>query len=97
MVVYEAGFVARRGQTPGKMLAGIELVALKGGMTPGLRASIARIAPVALAMSVLGFWFPTVMVFVYFSAAFADDTRGLLDRLAGTVVIKARNGGGLLS
>ena len=96
VIVYEAAFVAWRGQTPGKMLAAIELVALKSGDTPGLAASVVRVAPVGLAMSLLGVLFPVVMVFVYFSAAFVRDTRGLLDRLAGTVVIEARRGGGLL-
>ena len=96
VIIYEAGFVAAKGQTPGKMLVGIELVRLTDGGRPSLAAAVLRVAPVALAVAVLGIFFPIVMVFVYFSAVFAGDTRGLLDRIAGTVVIKARRGSGLL-
>lgn len=90
VVVYETAMVARRGQTVGKLIVGIEIVALRDGTTPSWGASFVRVAPVGLAIAVLGLLFPIVMVFVYFSAAFTGDTRGLLDRIAGTVVIRAR-------
>ena len=90
VIVYEVGFVAWRGQTPGKMLLKIQLVALKNGRVLSLPASITRVLPVAFAIALLGAFFPIVMVFVYFSAAFMKHSRGVLDLLAGSVVIEAR-------
>lgn len=91
VLVYETGFVAWRGQTPGKMIAGIELVSLSNGAHLSVGSALMRVAPVGVAMSLLGFLFPIVMVFVYFSAAFMKHTRGLLDVIAGSVVIVARS------
>lgn len=90
VIVYEAGFVAWRGQTPGKQIVGIKLVAATTGATPSMGASLVRVAPVGAAIAVLSQFFPVVMVFVYFSAGFMKDSRGLLDLLAGTAVVKTR-------
>lgn len=90
VIVYEAGFVAWRGQTPGKQIVGIKLVAATTGAMPSMGASLARVAPVGAAIAVLSQFFPVVMVFVYFSAGFMKDSRGLLDLLAGTAVVKTR-------
>jgi uncharacterized RDD family membrane protein YckC len=95
VVVYEAGFVAARGQTPGKMVVGIELVTLRDGRTPTIAASVARVMPVAFAMALLGSFFPIALVLVYFSAAFMANLRGILDLVAGTVVIQARRRQGI--
>lgn len=90
VIAYEVIFVAWRGQTPGKIALGIKLVALKDGMLIGLPASILRVMPVAFAIAVLGPVFPIAMVFVYFSAAFLKNSRGILDLIAGSVVVEAR-------
>jgi len=90
VVVYEVGFVAWRGQTPGKILLKIKLVSLKDGHILRLPFAITRVLPVALAISLLGAFFPIAMVFVYFSAAFMKNSRGVLDLLAGSVVVEAR-------
>lgn len=87
VVIFETLFVAWRGQTPGKRLVGIELVSLKGGSTLSLPAAITRVMPVGFAIAVLGSFFPIAMVFVYFSAAFMKNSRGVLDLLAGSVVV----------
>lgn len=88
VIVYEVAFVAWRGQTPGKIALGIKLVSLKTGGILSLGASISRVLPVAFAIAVLGPIFPIAMVFVYFSAAFMKHSRGILDRIAGSVVVE---------
>ena len=90
VVVYEVAFVAWRGQTPGKIALKIQLVALKDGRILSVPAAVTRVLPVAFAIAVLGAFFPIVMVFVYFSAAFMSNSRGILDLLSGSVVIEAR-------
>jgi len=96
VVVYEIVFVMWRGQTLGKSLIGIEIVRHDSGTRPGFGSAFLRVLPVGIAMSVLGLFFPIAMVFVYFSAGFMSDSRGLLDRLAGTAVILARNNRGII-
>ena len=90
VIAYEVGFVAWRGQTPGKILLRIKLVNLKDGRIPSLPAAITRVMPVAFAIALLGALFPIAMVFVYFSAAFMKQSRGILDLMAGTAVIQTR-------
>lgn len=90
VIVYEVAFVAWRGQTPGKIALKIQLVALKDGRIPSLPAAITRVLPVAFAIALLGAFFPIAMVFVYFSAAFMKNSRGILDVMSGSVVIQAR-------
>ena len=90
VVVYEVAFVAWNGQTPGKRALGIRLVSLKTGGVLSVAAALTRVAPVAFAIGVLGAFFPIAMVFVYFSAGFMKHSRGVLDLLAGSVVIKSR-------
>lgn len=89
VVVYEVGFVAWRGQTPGKIALGIKLVSLSDGRTLSLPSAITRVIPVAFSVTLLGVFFPIVMVFIYFSAAFLKNSRGVLDLMAGSVVIQA--------
>ena len=95
VVVYEVGFVAWRGQTPGKIALKIKLVALKDGALLSLPASISRVIPTSFAIALLGPFFPIAMVFVYFSAAFMKDSRGVLDLLAGSVVVQTQSVGSL--
>jgi len=91
VVAFETGFVAWRGQTPGKQVLGIELVSLKQGRSLSFPAALTRVMPVGFAIAVLGSFFPIVMVFVYFSAAFMENSRGVLDLMAGSVVVQARS------
>jgi len=88
VVVYEVAFVAWNGQTLGKRALGIRLVSLKNGRVLSVAAAITRVMPVAFAVALLGQFFPIAMVFVYFSAGFMKHSRGILDRLAGSVVIR---------
>ena len=90
VIVYEVVFVAWSGQTLGKRALGIKLVALRDGQLLSLPASITRVLPVAFAIAVLGQFFPIAMVFVYFSAGFMKHSRGILDLMAGSVVIQSR-------
>lgn len=90
VIVYEVAFVAWRGQTPGKIALNIQLVALKDGRILSLPAAVTRVLPVAFAIALLGAFFPIAMVFVYFSAAFMKNSRGILDLMSGSVVIQAR-------
>jgi len=90
VIIYEVAFVAWRGQTPGKIALKIKLVALKNGRILSLPAAATRVVPVAFAIALLGPFFPIAMVFVYFSAAFMKHSRGVLDLLAGSVVISLR-------
>lgn len=96
VVGYETIMVMTRGQTFGKSIVGIEIVRHAQGVRPGFGPSFLRVLPVGIAMSLLGLLFPIVMVFVYFSAGFMSDSRGVLDRLAGTAVILARNNRGVI-
>ena len=80
----------RRGQTIGKMVLGIEIVRLRDGEHPGLLASALRVVPIVALLVLLQQFSYVAMVFVYFTAAFMKHSRGVLDRLAGTVVILAR-------
>ena len=90
VVMYEVGFVAWRGQTPGKIALKIQLVSLKDGRILSLPAAITRVLPVGFAIALLGAFFPVAMVFVYFSAAFMTNSRGVLDLMAGSVVVESR-------
>jgi len=96
VIVYEVLFVAWRGQTPGKMLLGIKIVALRNGQVLQLPNAISRVLPVMATIGLLGAFFPIVMVFIYFSAAFMKHSRGVLDLLAGSVVIQDRGRAPLL-
>lgn len=93
VAVYEILFIAMRGQTPGKMLLGIEIVSMRAGTRVTVLQSVARVVPVIVAMAVLVVFFPIAMVFIYFSAAFMSDNRGVLDRLANTAVVQKAAGG----
>lgn len=90
IAVYESVGVAKIGQTIGKRVVTIKVVDAKtGGAVPMLRAFL-RVAPALAIIAVVpGQFFPAVLVFLYFTAAFgAAENRGLTDRLAGTAVVK---------
>jgi uncharacterized RDD family membrane protein YckC len=92
LLVYETGLVAWRGQTVGKMIARIRLCDVDTGLRPSFGKSLIRAGIVGAVVIVAGQFFAVVLVFVYFTAAFPSDTRGLLDRAAGTVVVKDQAG-----
>ena len=88
LLVYETGLVAWRGQTVGKMLLGIRLTDIGTGSDPPFVKALLRAAIVGGVVIVTGQFFAVALVLLYFTAAFTKDTRGLLDRAAGTVVVK---------
>ena len=88
LLVYETVLVAWRGQTVGKMILGIRLSDVRTGADPAFIRALIRAAIVGAVVILTGQFFAVVLVFVYFTAAFPADTRGLLDRAAGTVVVK---------
>lgn len=90
LVLYEVAPIVWRGQTPGKMVVGIKTLMLAEPRTPPLINALLRVLPVVAIVIVAGQFFAVVLVFLYFSAGFAKDRRGLLDRLAGTVVVSLR-------
>ena len=93
---YETLLVAWRGKTIGKMIIGIEIVHLADGRRPSLLNAALRVVPIVVLLALLGQLSYIAMVFVYFTAAFMRHYRGVLDRLAGTVVIQSRGRQGLL-
>jgi uncharacterized RDD family membrane protein YckC len=88
-LVYEAGTTAYLGQTMGKMAVACRVADRRTGRRPSLARSIVRAAvvpgllPLVQVAGLLG----------YATAALdPKEHRGLLDRLAGTVVVKATPG-----
>lgn len=92
---YESLLVAFRGQTIGKMLLGIEIVRLADGARPSLFTAALRVVPIVALLVLLQQFSYIAMVFLYFTAAFMKHNRGVLDVMAGTVVIQGRRGGTL--
>jgi uncharacterized RDD family membrane protein YckC len=77
---YLIAFIAAGGQTIGKMAAGIRVVDESGGPV-GVSGASLRTAGSAVNIVTLGLaWLP---------ALFAEDGRGLADRLAGTRVVRS--------
>lgn len=90
---YETLGVGLRGQTLGKAVLGIELVSLASGERPSLLAAGLRALPIVVLMALLQQFAYPALVFVYFTAGFMKHNRGVLDRVAGTVVIQGRRPG----
>lgn len=90
---YETLLVAFRGKTLGKSLLGIEIVTLKDGSRPSLLTAGLRVVPIIVLLVLLQQFSYVAMVFLYFTAAFLKHNRGVLDIMAGTVVIQSRRGG----
>lgn len=90
IALYETVPVAKYGKTIGKAVVNIKIVDAKTGMLVAPLRAFLRVAPVlAIVAIVPGQFFPAVLVFLYFTAAFgAAHNRGLIDRLAGTAVVK---------
>ena len=90
---YETLGVGLRGQTLGKAVLGIELVSLASGERPSMLAAGLRALPIVVLMALLQQFAYPALVFVYFTAGFMKHNRGVLDRVAGTVVIQGRRPG----
>lgn len=85
-LAYEAGTTAVLGQTMGKLAAGCRVADRQTGRRPGLARSIVRAAVIPGLLPFLA-----IFGLVGYAAAILDphEHRGLLDRLAGTVVVRA--------
>ncbi|WP_420612977.1 RDD family protein [Candidatus Spongiisocius sp.] len=90
ILLYEVPLIALRGQTPGKMLNNVNVVAFEDGGPPGWGRSCARWAVL---------WVPLFIPFgvvltllIAISPLFAPDRRGWHDRIAGTMVVGTRSG-----
>ena len=85
---YYVMFTVSRGQTPGKMLIGTRVVMQQSGQIPGLAASTVR-------WFVPGVWVflpgvSIIAVVIYGWLLFDTLRRGLHDKAAKTVVVRAR-------
>ena len=87
-LTYEAGTTAVLGRTMGKLAAGCEVVERRTGQRPGVARSVIRASVVPALLPFL-----SVFGLLAYATAALDprEHRGLLDRLAGTAVIKARS------
>jgi len=84
--LYQVGFVAWRGQTPGKMAVRTKVVSEAGGQVPGFGTAGARwlIVGAATALPVIGV---LVLAAVYGSLMFDSRRQGIHDKVARTVVV----------
>jgi uncharacterized RDD family membrane protein YckC len=80
VALYEIFFWRLRGQTPGKWLLGIRVVALGGG-----RVSVGRAI-----VRVLGYLVSALPIYLGFLWILGPDRRGFHDHLARTEVVRAR-------
>jgi uncharacterized RDD family membrane protein YckC len=82
--IYETGFIAVRGQTPGKMVLGIRVVRVESGSLPGLGRAVARwVVPAVASLIPLG------ALVVYGWLLWDRRRQGLHDKAAGTVVVSS--------
>ncbi len=88
-VAYEAGTTAWLGTTLGKMATGCRVVSRRTGKRPNLAQAVARAVLVPGALSVVA-----AFALLLYPTALLDRTerRGVLDRLSGTVVVRANTG-----
>lgn len=86
IVVLEVLPTAFRGRTPGKALLGLRTVEVRTGGPPGLLRSVLRglLLHAWVAIPLVGWVLP---VTITLTTVLSPSTRGLHDRLAGTVVV----------
>jgi len=91
-VLYEVGFIATRGATPGKMVAGVAVVRPPSLEAPGWGVAVRRWAiNLVAAIPVAGQFVSLGVIVVCLVMLFADrQRRTLWDRIAGTRVIAVR-------
>lgn len=83
--------VAWRGQTPGKRIAAVKVIAVPEGGNPSILMSFLRVAPVITALIVVPFpFFLAVIASLDLTALASPERRSLLDRFAHTAVITSR-------
>lgn len=86
--VYYIGFTVSRGQTPGKMLIGTRVVMERTARIPGLGASALRWVVPGVFVFLPGV--SVVAIGIYGWLVFDSRHRGLHDKAAKTVVVRAR-------
>lgn len=88
-LAYEAGTTAVLGQTMGKLATGCRVADRQTGCRPGFARSIVRAAVIPGLLPFLA-----IFGLIGYATAILDpqEYRGLLDRLAGTVVVRAVSG-----
>lgn len=86
--VYETGFIAYRGQTPGKMLLGIMVADVEGGGFPSISSAFVRwLLPSALGVLPFVGW---LLEGVAYAWLLVDRRRqGWHDKAARTIVVRA--------
>lgn len=86
--VYETGFIAYRGQTPGKMLLGIMVADVEGGGFPSISSAFVRwLLPSALGVLPFVGW---LLEGVAYAWLLVDPRRqGWHDKAARTIVVRA--------
>lgn len=87
-LVYDWVFVAWRGQTLGKMLMKVRVVAFDGTKVGGSRAGIRALVPTACQLVPWGLGGILSLV-VYLWAVIDPNRQGLHDKAAGTLVVQA--------
>ena len=90
ILLYEVPLVALRGQTPGKALNNLKVVAIKDGQPPGWGRSCTRWAVLCLPLPIPFGAVLTLLIAV--SPLFDPDRRGWHDKAAGTTVVNIRTG-----
>ena len=91
VVLYEPVLVARWGRTAGKWAAGIKVVSIAEDARPSVARSFARVAlPAAAGLATLGAGWLVMQTVLWVSAMANRDRRGWHDKLAATVVVKAK-------
>ena len=91
VVLYEPVLVARWGRTAGKWAAGIKVVSTAEDARPSVARSFARVAlPAAAGLATLGAGWLVMQTVLWVSAMANRDRRGWHDKLAATVVVKAK-------
>jgi uncharacterized RDD family membrane protein YckC len=88
-VAYEALFLRWRGQTLGMLAVGVLVVPATGGERLGVRAAVAR-AVLTSGVIVLGVPGLVASLVLQLAAMVDARLRGLHDRAAGTIVVRAR-------
>jgi uncharacterized RDD family membrane protein YckC len=86
--VYRIGFIASRGQTPGKMLIGTKVVMARTAQIPGLGAAAMRWVIPGVFVFLPGV--SVIAAVIYGWLLFDAQRRGLHDKAARTVVVLAR-------
>ena len=91
VVLYEPVSVALWGRTAGKWAEGIKVVSIVDGAKPSMARSLARVAlPAVAGLATFGVGWLVIQTVLWASTMANRDRRGWHDRLAGTVVVKAK-------